>query len=134
MKVKFNNFSKFIIVILLFIYTGISSQIVESDTLNIVLKKVRVGDLVAFDIDNTICNPKSDLGSSEWFDSKVKRLLSEGEDFNIIAAKLEMIHEHIELETISRSNEIIRELQDRGIYVMALTSRSLDIYWYQFFN
>ena len=126
MKIKF-LLSKLLVSLLIFVYTSMEAKIIESDTLDVILKKARVGDLVVFDIDNTISNPKSDLGSSEWFDKEVKRLLAQGKDFNDIAAKLEMIHEHVELEVISKSNEIIKKLQDRGIYVMALTSRSLPI-------
>jgi len=51
------------------------TKIIESNLLDNVLKIVNKGDLVVFDIDNTISNPKTYTGSSPWFDKKVKKLL-----------------------------------------------------------
>jgi len=108
-------------------HIGLHAKIIESDNLDIVLEHAKVGDLVVFDIDNTLSNPKTDLGSSPWFDYHVKQLLAQGVDFYTAVSKLELINKYIEIQPICNSVNIIRRLQKQGLCVIALTSRCLPV-------
>ena len=79
--IKHLTYLKIAYVCLFCIYTsiGAQAQVLESNNLDIILQKARVGDLVVFDIDNTISNPKTDLGSSEWLEQGCKKVSSRRE-------------------------------------------------------
>lgn len=88
--------------------------------------------LVIFDIDNTIGKNATPLGRDQWFYAKVAQLESAGktheEGIELTLPQLFHIQRHswmvpIEENTIS----VINDLQKKGVTVIALTARSLQL-------
>ena len=124
MSIKINSF---FCIILFFINSITVADIIESNNLDILLKIARKGDLIVFDVDNTISNPTSYVGTSPWFDKKVTKLVQGGMDKHEAATKMEMVHEFVDLKVICNAAEIIKELQKHGFPVIALTNRALPV-------
>jgi len=114
-------------VVLFVTSNAVFAQIIESKNLEIVLQLVQKGDLIVFDIDNTVSNPTSYVGTSPWFDKKVKKLVKNGMSYHEAATKMEMVHEFVDLEIICNSDQVIQKLQKEGFPVIALTNRSIPI-------
>lgn len=88
--------------------------------------------LVMFDIDNTIIAPKTDLGSDQWFYAMVahglKRGLTEQQAVDeILPVYAQIINQTPFYPVEPDTTSVIKELQDKGVSVIALTARSLDL-------
>jgi hypothetical protein len=88
--------------------------------------------LVCLDIDNTIGEFKDGFGGDEWFSAKMKERMIFGISADIAVAELLPLYFEIQktiwLEPVQECTpKLIHFLQDIGIAVMALTSRSFTI-------
>lgn len=111
--------------------------IVKSNRITDVYKYIKPNEynknlLVIFDIDNTIGKMPTNLGSDQWFYAKVDQLKTHGKSFeqalNLVLPELFHIQFHswivpIEKDTVS----VINTLQEKGVTVIALTARSLEL-------
>jgi phosphoglycolate phosphatase-like HAD superfamily hydrolase len=90
------------------------------------------GDLVIFDVDNTLAHPKGRIGSDEWFVFLVQEQMQQGktlqEALQIVLPIYCEVQYGIELHPVDPiAPALIEELQREGVYVMALTARSLPL-------
>jgi len=118
-------------------FTATNDVIVESNTITDIYTYIKPDEynknlLVIFDIDNTIGKMPTDLGSDQWFYAKVEQLKLSGkttqEAIDLTLPHLFEIQFNswlipIEKETVS----VINTLQEKGVTVIALTARSLDL-------
>lgn len=121
------------ILLALFFFSKISADIIESDKLETVLDLLGTPNtLVIFDIDNTLARPVTELGSDEWFCDQVDKKMAEGHDY-ITAIYYTLpatfyAQFNIPLRpTEETAAELIANLIDQKIPVMALTTRSLFV-------
>jgi hypothetical protein len=112
------------------IAVSLSAQAELREAANIAeaLSDVRAGDLVVFDIDNTILEPVQTLGSDQWFEYRVGIHKSQGESDEqaIRGAIVEWlpVQKATSVQLVEDSTaERIKVLQDKGITVLALTAR-----------
>lgn len=116
---------------------GAPDVIVESNNISALYNYIKPNEynknlLVIFDIDNTLAKMPTSLGSDQWFyathNALVQQGLSHQKAIDLIIPELLHIHRNtwmipIEENTVS----VINDLQKRGISVIALTARSLDL-------
>ena len=88
---------------------------------------------IVFDIDNTLARPHGHLGSDQWFNWSVKLYEKQGMARKkavdeIIMPRLLQFMAHSWLEPVEPNTPaVIKELQEKGVMVVALTARSLDL-------
>jgi hypothetical protein len=117
----------------LFFFSKISTTIIESDRLETVLDYLHTPNtLVIFDIDNTVARPITELGSDEWFCDLVDKKMAEGHDYitSIYYALPATFYVQFNIglrPTEEVAAELIANLIDQKIPVMALTTRSLFV-------
>ena len=84
--------------------------------------------LVIFDIDNTILAMEQDLGSDQWYDWQKELQGNDSCDKRLVANRLAaagaLYYASAMRQTQLDAAEIVREIQDSGFAVFALTSRS----------
>lgn len=109
------------------------TTIIESDKLSSVLNYVNSPNtLVIFDIDNTLAHPTEELSSDEWFCHLVNTKMAQGYDeitsvyYALPAAYYAQFNVPLQA-TESHIPDLIKQLTDQGIAVMALSTRSLFI-------
>ena len=91
--------------------------------------KLKENDLVIFDLDNTVFRESQMLGTDEWYDYILHKMEAEENLSGKAArAKLEPLNNSIKNASNMKLMEeelplLIRELQKRKVYVLALTSR-----------
>jgi len=127
---------KIILVLLLFFSTS-QNVVIESDDIKTVLHHVydthhHKEILVVLDIDNTIGYVKDGFGGDEWFRAMLIKSMEQGNPLHVALYELLpiafAIQETIWLDLVQpETARMIRFLQDVGIAVVALTSRSLPI-------
>lgn len=112
--------------------TPAAADIIQTDSMEEALQYAKRQDLVVFDIDNTILEPNQTLGSDQWYGYILTKYLQVGmdEDKAIDHAIKDWIP--VQQKTNVRAVEastprLIRGLQKRGISVMALTARPLQL-------
>lgn len=112
-----------------------NTTITESNTITKIYdylapEDYRTDTLIVFDIDNTLATTPTDLGSDQWFTALIHQKITEGhsaaEALQKSLAPYYYVQHHqwlvpIEPETVST----IKTLQNKGITVIALTSRGL---------
>lgn len=88
--------------------------------------------LIIFDIDNTLIEPVQELGTDQWFYSRLKDHLHNGHDGR--AALDKAIREWTAVLNISKmklvesaAEVIVRDLQKSGYHVMGMTTRGLGM-------
>jgi len=113
---------------------GVSAPaaVLERGSWRDVASLVDQGTLVVFDIDNTLVQPAQSLGSDQWFTYVMKSYVERGMPKEDALAKTLAFWRRINEVTRVVPAEpetplFMRRLQDRGIRVMALTSRSTDV-------
>jgi len=126
-----NNTKRYIVTLTLFLTLHIKSIIIESDTLDVVLKHADKDTIVVFDIDDTIAQLPEDIGTSKWLSYMTKQLQTKGYSFeealNIMIPSCCVIQLMTELKMVGSSFQIINTLQQNNIKTMALTNRSISI-------
>lgn len=120
-------------ILILFLFSHASAIIVESDKLATVLDYINSPNtLVIFDIDNTLAHPTEELSSDEWFCHLVNTKISAGHDeitsvyYALPAAYYAQFNVQLE-PTEENIPDLIKQLTDQGVAVMALSTRSLFI-------
>ena len=115
------------------LFTISTAHIVESDTLlNILNYPITPNTLIIFDIDNTLAHPTEELSSDEWFCHLVDTKMLEGNDqltsiyYALPAAFYAQFNIPLEA-TEKTTSALIQQLIDKGVAVMALSTRSLFI-------
>src|SRR3972149_1511346 len=89
--------------------------------------------LVMFDIDNTIVTSQTDLGSDQWFDAMYEKKMAEKNiDTNQAIQEILPTYKQVLMKTIYLPVEpetvsVIKNLQEKGVMVIGLTARSLDL-------
>jgi len=128
---------KILFTLLLIKATIVHALIIESSDIHSVFHHVydthhHKEILVVFDIDNTIGHVKDGFGGDEWFTAMVKEQLAQGNAIHAADGEILPIYLSIQksiwLDPVQpETQKMIRFLQDVGIAVIALTSRSLII-------
>lgn len=105
--------------------------IIEHDCIAEVAKHLEQGKkmLVIFDIDNTIAEPCSDLGSDQWFNHIItvyqKRGFSDKDAFKTAVKLYHHLHTFLDMQPVeAETPSFITSLQKQKIPVLALTARS----------
>lgn len=85
--------------------------------------------VVACDIDNTLLQSAQQLGSVAWGDHVIRELKSKGitqrQAQEIEDVLWSAVQSQVKVQTVDPSTpEIVQEIQNRGIYIVGLTSRS----------
>ena len=124
---KFLHSTLFLLVLTL--ASGLQATIFESDDIRDLIPHIDQNTLVIFDIDDTVAQMPQDLGNDTWFYSEAKQLMEDGKSFDdaaqIILPLFFLIHFFSPLEPVNEEIiQLIAELQQRDINVIALTARS----------
>lgn len=123
-----------------FISSSLFATIVEHSEFSAILNYLSQEDyhkntVIVLDIDNTIAiqgHPFEMFGGDMWVNYEINKLVKEGLTFQDALAQIlpfyyELTH-YVELEPVeSATAEIIKQLQDAGITVIACTIRSLPV-------
>jgi FMN phosphatase YigB (HAD superfamily) len=115
-----------------------NSIIVESNSIADIFSFIKPDEYnhttcVIFDIDNTLAKPHGQLGSDQWFHWSVKHYEKKGMDRKkaideIIMPRLLQFMNHSWLEPVEPNTAaVVKKLQEKGVTVIALTARSLDL-------
>lgn len=125
--------TKNIINILMLLFTlSAQAEIREAATMKEALNNLAVGDFVVFDIDNTVLEPAQTLGSDQWFEYRVQVHKAQGEDEKLAVERAIddwlPVQKATEVKLVeTETSQMIKELQDKGIEVIALTARPEDL-------
>jgi len=108
--------------------TGLWGEIVEVEHITAVNEYVTPTTLVVFDLDNTVIEPAQALGSEQWFQHYLNKLLDSGmeadEAVDQTVALLDAVQNLTEVRLVEyNTRDIIAGLQEAGVAVMAVTSR-----------
>lgn len=96
--------------------------------LNNALYELQKGDLLIFDIDNTVFREVQMLGTDEWHAHQVHKMAARGMSKKEAVDRLERINNAIKTESKMQLMEpgipeLIHRLQAKGVYVIGLTAR-----------
>lgn len=109
----------------------LSGLILETAHFKEILQHAQPNTLVLLDIDDTILVPKQTLGSDVWFTYRFKHHLQNYEReqaFDKALAEWEAVRHLSEMEIVENGTvEVIRELQNKNITVMCLTTQGLAL-------
>lgn len=109
------------------------AQIIDISSIKEVsVDNVSSGDLIIFDIDNTIIQAKQTLASDQWFRGYWAKLKKEGLSDSEVKDKLIPIYnaaQHItDVEVVEDSTiELIGKLKQEGAMVIGLTARNYEL-------
>jgi FMN phosphatase YigB (HAD superfamily) len=112
----------------LFVFQTAQGAIHTAERVANVAALFHAGDMVIFDLDNTVFVSHHTFGSDRWFDREMRRHMAQGstrEEAIVMAqqtadaASIYTLHSPVEDEV----KEMIDELQARGVTVFALTAR-----------
>lgn len=108
------------------------AEVVETARMADALSGIQADDIVVFDLDNTIMAPAQTLGSDQWFEHMVSTAVKSGQTKE--AAINLAIKEWIDVQLVTQVKPIekmtpalIRRLQARGVKVMGLTARPVEL-------
>ena len=110
-------------------------KIIESNSIEDVLKHVTDDSLVVFDLDDTlvVADNESGVGTSRWFEETVHRDCKENgvsieEAIERFMPSWFAIHNRIGLRPVEKKTlQVITDLQERGIRIMGLTVRGIPM-------
>lgn len=108
------------------------AEIEEIGSMNEAFKPLKYGTLLVLDIDNTILAPTQTLGSDQWYGAMVSQSKNKGN--SEAQAIAEVIPVWMKAQTSTQvlpiektTPRLIREIQKKGILVMALTARPTEL-------
>lgn len=120
-----------------FWYKKIPDVIVQSESLDDLYGFIKPNEynestFVIFDIDNTLARTPDHYGSDQWFywkkDQFEKEGFTEKEAIDLIMPELLQISAYLPLVPVEKNTaKIVKNLQDKGVTVIALSARSLDL-------
>lgn len=104
----------------------------ESNDFETLVPHVQPGTLVVLDLDDTVMTTVGHLGSQAWVNYMIARLMKKGLDLGDalgITASLQLLfYTQISMVPVEQKiPEIIKDLQNNNVPVIALTSRTLAI-------
>lgn len=110
----------------------ICAEIIESNRLSIIRSYLAPGCLVICDIDNTLAHPTGRIGSDEWFSYMLQYEQAQGLDFSHALQKVLPVYCEVQLHiglqpTEKNAPQLLKSLQQEGVYLMSLTARSLPL-------
>src|SRR5262245_43642592 len=99
-------------------------KIRETNSIKEIFYATGYGDLIVFDLVNTILETTQTLGSNQWVDYMIKK----GGDLTTVLAEWVKIQHITEVQTVEpQTMMIVNALQVQGHRVIALTSRPLEV-------
>jgi Protein of unknown function (DUF2608) len=110
----------------------ISAEIIEVHHIHEVNHYLQPDTLIVFDIDNTLLECRQTFGSDQWFGKQIQKLQTQGIDANTALAQalahwIAIQHTtHLQLVD-PQSPDLVKELQQIGYPVMALTTRGTEV-------
>ncbi len=112
-------------------YNTLSAVILEADHFSELLNHLKPNTLVVLDIDDTILVPAQTLGSDVWFVHQLKKYLttnSPDDALDKALAEWEAIRHLTQMKVVEEGTpDIIKELQNKNITVMGLTTQGLAL-------
>jgi hypothetical protein len=122
------NFVK-LFFILTMVAQPLAAQIHQLTKMENILPAIDANTMVVFDIDNTLANPLTELGTDQSFKWMKAGYLKKGYDDAKATTKAlsywAEVQSYIDVVPVERTTPIIvRRLQSKGLKVMALTARS----------
>jgi hypothetical protein len=115
----------------MFFCFGLSAKIVEVASFNELPGFLEKEMLVVLDIDNTILQTAQLLGSDQWFDHRMKEYQK---SMSVEMAFEKTFAEWLAIESLTKvklvedvTGGLIKKLQQEGVTIMALTTRSSDL-------
>lgn len=130
---KPNIMKKNIYFVLVFLQACLlNAQIVETKKMEQILSHISPDTLVIFDLDNTLLEPVQELGSDQYYYSRIQDLVKQGHD--TVEARKKALREWSTLQCATHvklcepgSDKIVKEIQDKKIMTMGLTTRGLGM-------
>jgi len=123
-KIIFN-----LLLLLLFVHVHLCAVVIESNSLDVIKNYVDKDTVVVFDLDHTVIANNIDLDT--WIPKNISELQTKGLNIHdAVQYTLCMyytLQHFVDLHTIGGSKEIITDLQNKKIPVIALTNRSTPI-------
>lgn len=115
-----------------FIIALLSGKIIESEHFNEIIPYANLETLVILDIDDTLLIPTQTLGTDIWFLNRIKqnqaKYTSSSEAFEKSLAEWEAIRHITPVKLVeAETDNIIKELQNKHITVMGLTTQGLAL-------
>jgi hypothetical protein len=118
--------------VLMFAATFLFSSIKEIAYFTELKESITSDALVLIDIDDTLIIPTQMLGSDTWFERRIKKYQSDGNDFQIALEKA--LSEWEAIQHLSRMElvepdicDVVSQIQKRGIALMGITARGLAL-------
>lgn len=120
------------VVFISFIARDASAVVSEGQHIKDALSGVGAGGLVVVDLDSTIMRPAQMLGSDAWYHHEVAGEIAKGlgkdDARGKVYAKWRLVQRASGVRPVEGDTaEVLRSLQDKGVVVMALTSRPDEI-------
>ncbi len=108
------------------------TEIREINQMSEIKAEITQDTLVVFDIDNTLLSPKQRLGTDQWYESLLRDNIKNGMSEDAAIQHAIQLWINVQKKTDVRPIEtstpaLVRELQAKGIRVMALTARPTDL-------
>lgn len=124
--------SKFLFIICSIWSFFLCAEIRETHHFSDVLSCINEDTLLVLDIDDTLLIPVQMLGCDEWFMHRLELHKKNGLEFSKALdrslAEWEAIRHLTEMEIVEPGTEtIIKEIQDKGIYTMGLTTQGIAL-------
>jgi FMN phosphatase YigB (HAD superfamily) len=116
----------------LFTDKNVCSCLIETKSIEDVLKYVKPNALVVFDIDNTIAAPSGEIGTDQYSSYLIEKYLKEGMSYQAALDKvlplLFQIQDYVKLYPLEKETlKVLDYLRAKKIPTVALTSRSIQI-------
>jgi len=108
------------------------AEIREAPSMVDALADIRPGDVVVFDIDNTLLETPQVLGSDQWYTANVAALvksgLSEDQAGAIALKQWDQVQRITRVRTVEKiTPHLVRSLQRLGVMTFALTARPVQL-------
>ena len=110
----------------------LNAKILEMNHMHSLTNYIQEGDLIIFDIDNTIMEPTQELGSDQWFRHRISFHVRKGKDasdaLEKALAEWEAVQNITDVKLVEDSiATFIQDLQKQNHLVMGLTTRGISL-------
>jgi FMN phosphatase YigB (HAD superfamily) len=112
--------------------SGANAEVREAKAIREVVAEVKSGDVIVFDLDNTVLEAMQTLGSDQWFEYQAKKYESAGlpaqEARDKAVRDFVQVHQVVRVQAVEAETPgVIRRFQREGYTVIGLTARSNDL-------
>lgn len=110
----------------------LQGKIIEAHSIKDLSQYLQKDTLIVFDIDNTLLECRQTFGSDQWFGNQIQHHQTQGSDYQTALNQalkhwVDIQHQtHLQLIEL-QAPEFIKELQQLGYPVMALTTRGEEV-------